>query len=232
MLINKLIIITGGTSGIGHAIAKYSNKDNATIIITSRNIDIHDNQIEIGKINKQYLDVSNSESITKFFNWIAKQQIRPEIFINNAGIGVFKDFTEISESEVKNIIDTNLMGSFLCAQQASKLMKTSGNGGRIINIGSIVELGGISLNSIYAATKAGVRAMSLVISQELYKYNITSTHIALGAVYSSIWDNREGFCRNDMLDVEHVAQAIINLIKLPHNVRIDYLEIVPPKKIL
>jgi NAD(P)-dependent dehydrogenase (short-subunit alcohol dehydrogenase family) len=231
MLKDILIVITGGKSGLGQTIAKKLHENLATVITTSREIPFNHNKIRLNAINHQYLDVTNADSVNKFFLWLSHQSLKPSVLINNAGIGIFKPIIEISLEEWNSIINTNLTGAFLCSKHAYKSMSKSG-GGRIINIGSVVELAGIEDNAAYAASKSGLRAMSFVISQEGRTANVTSTHITLGAVYSDIWKNRAGFNKEDMLDIEHVSEIIRYIASLPFNIRIDNLEITPSTKIL
>ncbi|HLX53888.1 MAG TPA: SDR family oxidoreductase, partial [Aquella sp.] len=178
-----------------------------------------------------YLDVTNASSIDQFFLWLSQQNQQLSILINNAGVGIFKPIIKISLEEWNTIIATNLTGAFLCSKHACILMNKSG-GGRIINIGSVVELAGIADNAAYAASKSGLRAMSFVISEEGRNTNITSTHITLGAVYSDIWKDRPGFNKKDMLNIEHVSETIKYIAGLSYDVRIDSLEITPATKIL
>lgn len=231
MLKDKLIVITGGKSGLGLAVAKKLQEKKATVITTTRDISFNYNKVIPNMINQQYLDVSDTNSVDKFFQWLNEQNQKLSVLINNAGIGIFKPLTEVNLDEWNLIINTNLTGAFLCSKQSCLLMKKTG-GGRIINIGSIVELAGIEDNGAYAASKSGLRAMSFVISAEGHKTNITSTHITLGAVYSDIWKERPGFNKEDMLNIEHVSDTISYIASLPCNVRIDNLEITPPTKIL
>jgi NAD(P)-dependent dehydrogenase (short-subunit alcohol dehydrogenase family) len=228
---NKLIIITGGAKGIGLAIAKKLITEAVTVVITSRQFEFKSDELKINAINQQFLDVTETATIDKFFAWVLQQDYELVGLINNAGIGVFKPFTDISLTEFNSIIATNLTGAFYCSQLAFKIMAQA-NGGRILNIGSIVELAGIKYNSAYAASKAGLKAMSLVINDEGIKDNISSTHVALGAVYSNIWAERGQFKPEQMLDIEHVANTISYLINLPPSVRVDYIEITPNTKIL
>ena len=230
MLKGKLVVITGGATGIGYAVSRELLKNHATVITTSRNFEFHNNKIIHNAINNQYLDVTSQTSIDQFFVWVSQQDIKMEVLINNAGVGIFKSFVEITPDEVNTVITTNLTGAFLCSQKAFLLMQLSG--GRIINIGSIVELAGVCDNSVYAASKSGLKGLSLVISEEGSRHNITSTHITLGAIYSDIWKYRPDFNKNSMLDISHVANIVKNIVELPYDVRIDTLEVTPKTKII
>ncbi|MCX8515002.1 MAG: SDR family NAD(P)-dependent oxidoreductase [Burkholderiales bacterium] len=228
---NKLIVITGGAKGIGLAIAQKLIAVPVTVIITSRQFDFTPQTLKINAVNQQFLDVNIPQTIQNFFTWLEQQDFELIGLINNAGIGIFKPFTDISLDEWNSVITTNLSGAFYCSQLAFKIMAKF-NGGRILNIGSIVELAGIKHNAAYAASKAGLKALSLVISDEGKNSNISSTHIALGAVYTDIWLERNQFKQEEMLNIEDVANTICYLVNLSPSVRVDYIEITPPKKIL
>lgn len=95
-----------------------------------------------------------------------------------------------------------------------------------------MDTAGVRDNSCYAASKRGLKGLSSVISEEGIKYNISATHISLGAIYSSIWEGRQEFSKNDMLNVEYVAKIISYIANQPASIRMDQIEITPPKKIL
>ena len=230
MLNEGVVLITGGTRGIGYAVAKKLANDNITTIVTSRENIFCEDEIKPNSINYQSLDVTNEASVDRLFSWISNQKFKLAVLINNAGVGVFKSLLETSLEDWNFVLTTNLSGAFLCSKQAFRLMQESG--GRIINIGSIVELSGTVDNSAYAASKSGLKSLSLVISEEGKNYNITSTHLTLGAVYSEIWKERAEFNVNDMLDIQHVANTISYIANLPSNIRMDTLEITPMTKIL
>ncbi len=226
-----LVVITGGARGIGKSIASSFLKEGAVVIVTSRNAKFTSSPVQEGNVNLQFLDVTNLNSVENFFKWLSDQKYVLSTFINNAGTGIFKPILETSLSEWEIIISTNLTGAFLCTKECFRIMQNL-NGGRIINIGSIADAIGIPCNSVYAASKSGLRGFSATLSEEGSINNIRVTYITLGAVYTDIWKKRKGFFKKDMIEKDNVSDIIIEIAKQPLNVRIDNIEITPGKKIL
>lgn len=226
---NKIALVTGGSRGLGKHIINKLLSNGITVISTSRKFQFDNStNIQDKKLIEQYLDVTNESSVNNLFSWIKSLNKELFVLVNNAGIGVFKSFLDIPLKEWELIIQTNLTGSFLCSREASKIMIQHG-GGRIINIGSIADKLPLPFNTAYGVSKAGLRSLSAIVNEE-YKFNkIRITHVCLGAVNTDIWDNREGFSTNDMLQPEVVADCITYLALLPLNVRLDNIEIFPEK---
>jgi len=230
---NQIAIITGGDRGLGKEIANKLIKNGIKVVVTSRsyefNTSCHDfnNQMLI----KQHLDVTNESSVTKFFAWVESSKKKSIILVNNAGVGIFKPFAETTLKEWECMIQTNLTGAFLCAREVSKIMLKHG-GGRIINMGSIVEKIPLTNNAAYGASKSGLRGLSNLLNEEYKRDKIRVTHVCLGASYTDIWRDREDFLKEDMLDPMVVADCIAFLAFLPLSVRLDNIEIFPEKGVL
>lgn len=228
----KTILITGANRGLGSAMAHKFIQRGHKVIATSRNYEfINHVTIAGGKVIKQHLDVTNENSVQQFFTWLNLLNIHLDALINNAGVGIFKPLAEITLDEWNRMIQTNLTGAFLCSKEAYKNMQ-SGNGGRIINIGSIAEKIPLQLNSAYGSSKAGLKALSAITNEEGKLEKIRVTHITLGATYTDIWKTRTDFKKEDMLNPELVADCISYIALLPLEIRIDKLEILPEKGIL
>src|SRR6185437_8477610 len=134
-----------------------------------------------------------------FFVWLESLGKKLAVLVNNAGIGVFKPFTDITLNEWNSMIQTNLTGAFLCSREATKLMLANG-GGRIINVGSIAEKIPLANNVAYGASKSGLKGLSNILNEEYKHDKIRVTHICLGATYTDIWADRPEFSKDNMLD--------------------------------
>jgi NAD(P)-dependent dehydrogenase (short-subunit alcohol dehydrogenase family) len=234
LLHNKLVLVTGGTRGLGLAIANALAAQGARVITTSRrsNVRLHPStQLKPGEIFVANLDVTKEKTVDQLFSWIDRAFKSLDVLINNAGVGVFKPTDQISSAEWHTTIDTNLTGSFLCAQAAFRLMKKQ-KSGRIINIGSICDHVALPDNIAYAASKYGLRGLTEVLNEDGKGFGIRATLVSPGAVYTEIWHGRKGFKRQDMLEPSDVAEAIVDIARKPARVRIDEIRIVPPKGIL
>jgi 3-oxoacyl-[acyl-carrier protein] reductase len=149
-----------------------------------------------------------------------------DILINNAGISSFKKFIDTKPEVFENIININLRGPFLCIQSVLPGMLKK-NSGIIINIISVSAIKTFTKSSAYAASKAGLLAMSRSLREEVRKYGIKIIDIFPGATETEIWskDSRDKF-RDKMMKTEDVAEAVFEVIKLSMNNRMHVEEIV------
>jgi 3-oxoacyl-[acyl-carrier protein] reductase len=180
----KIVVITGGTRGIGKGIAlRFADKDHF-VVVTGRSdgtkvVDaIRDNGGDGAYIK---LDASNEVSVQDCFAKIKEDFGGTDILINNAGIA--KDFLLMrSKSEDwKQVVDINLMGAMYCAQAATKQMVKK-KWGRIINLSSITALKGSPGQTVYSATKAALNGFTRSLAKELGSRNITVNSIAPGFI--------------------------------------------------
>ena len=228
----KTILITGGNGGLGKSIANKLVQLNHRVIVTSRAFEPkYEDIVSDNRLIKQYLDVTDECSVKQLFTWLTTSNIKLDILINNAGIGVFKPLVEITLDEWNSVIATNLTGAFLCAKEACKNMQVNG-GGRIINIGSVAEKIPLPDNAVYGASKGALKIFSAILNEEAGHEKIRATHITLGATYTDIWKTRLEFNKEDMLDPSLVADYISYIALLPLSIRIDHVEILPEKGIL
>ncbi|RZS90472.1 3-oxoacyl-ACP reductase FabG [Aquimarina brevivitae] len=180
---NKVAIVTGGARGIGKAISKLFAQEGATVIIWDLLPDgaqVAQDIVDKGqKATFTNISVTDKKAIEEEADRIHNSYGKIDILINNAGITKDRTLHKMSEEEWDAVIDVNLKGVFLCTQVVSKYMKDAGYG-RIISAASNVGLRGNFGQTNYAATKAGVIAMSKTWTMELGKYGITANAIAPG----------------------------------------------------
>ncbi len=180
---NKVAIVTGGARGIGKAISELFAQEGASVIIW----DLLDEGIQTadginnsgGKAEFLNISVTDKEAVNVAVKEIHSRYGKIDILINNAGITRDKTLQKMSEDEWDSVIDVNLKGVFLCTQAVSGYMKEAGYG-RIVSAASNVGLRGNFGQTNYAATKAGVIAMSKTWTMELGKYGITANAVAPG----------------------------------------------------
>ncbi len=228
----KTILITGGNGGLGKALANKLLKKGNTVIVTSRSFNFSEfKNSEENSLIPQYMDVTIEDSVKNLFSWMKSLNIKINVLINNAGVGIFKPLIETTLAEWNAIILTNLTGAFLCSKEAYISMKANG-GGRIINMGSIAEKIPLPLNTAYGASKSGLKGLSAILNEEGKLDKIRVTHVTLGATHTDMWNRREGFAKKDMLNVESVADYLSDIALLPLDIRIDNVEILPEKGVL
>ena len=177
MIDKSVMIITGTRKGIGKYLAEYYAEKGFRIIGCSRS----DIDYELDNYKHFCLDVSDESSVKKMFIEIRKEYGRLDILINNAGIASMNHVLITPLKEVKDILNTNFVGTFLCCREAIKLMKRN-KYGRIVNISSIhIPLATVG-TSMYGASKASVEQFSRVLAREVFQFGVTINLLSLSIV--------------------------------------------------
>ena len=182
----KTALVTGGSRGIGKAIALQLGKSFNVVVGYSSSKDSGDKVVaEIinsgGTASPVEIDVRNIESIENAFTTIEKEYGGVDVLVNNAGITKDNILPRLKEDDWNDVIDTNLSGSYRTSQRAIKHMMKS-KWGRIVYISSIVGMMGNQGQANYAASKAGLIGLSKSIAKEMGSRNITSNVIAPGYI--------------------------------------------------
>ena len=188
---SKHVIVTGGTRGIGAGITENFLKAGATVIaIYAGNDDaanaFKDKYSQYGeKLILKKFSVSNTNEVEAFFNDLEKTIPTLEILVNNAGIRRDNIVASMSEGDWDAVIDTNLKGTYNMTRFAVLAMMKN-RYGRIINMSSVGGKLGLPGQANYAATKAGQIAMSLSVSKEVAKRNITINNVCPGFIETEL----------------------------------------------
>ncbi|MDC0043409.1 SDR family oxidoreductase [Candidatus Pelagibacter sp.] len=185
---NKKILITGATGGIGKALVKKFLSLNGTVLATGTNIDKLDSlKKEFPEINILKFDISEHLKIEEFIENVSSQLVGLDILVNNAGITNDNLSLRMKNEEWQKVIDINLSSTFyLCKYAIKKMLKNKY--GRVVNITSIVGHTGNLGQSNYAASKAGIVAMSKSLAIEYAKKNITINCVSPGFIQSNMTD--------------------------------------------
>ena len=188
----KTALVTGGSRGIGKAIALQLGKSFNVVVGYSSSKDSGDKVVaEIinsgGTASPVEIDVTNIESIENAFTTIEKEYGGVDVLVNNAGITKDNILPRLKEDDWNDVIDTNLSGSYRTSQRAIKHMMKS-KWGRIVYISSIVGMIGNQGQANYAASKAGLIGLSKSIAKEMGSRNITSNVIAPGYIETDMTD--------------------------------------------
>ena len=167
----KVAMVTGASSGFGEHFAKILAARGAKVIVAARRVDRLESLVaeitaEGGEALAVAMDVTNSESIVTAFDQGEAAFGTITLVANNAGIAEVKSALKIDESSWDNMIDTNLKGVFIVAQQAAKRMMAAGVGGSIVNTASILGLRVSFGQSSYAASKAAVVQLTKSLALE------------------------------------------------------------------
>jgi len=218
VLLNKIVWITGASSGIGKATALALGAVGARVIVTSRT------QKDIDKVTGEIIknggtaisgccDITKKGEIERLVNTIVKTWGEINILINGAGLWAFNEITDISEHEWDMQLDTNLKATFLCTQAVLKGMKINKNG-HIINIISIAGEQPFNNCTAYCASKYGALGFTEALRLETRELGIKVTAVLPGATDTPGWKNTD-LDRGKMLSPASVAEAIVNVCSLP-----------------
>jgi len=186
---DKKILITGATGGIGKALVKKFLSLEGNVLATGTKIEKLDAlKKEFPKVNILKFDISNHSKIGEFIENVSSQLTGLDVLVNNAGINMDNLSIRMKDEEWKKVIDVNLGSTFfLCKYAIKKMLKNKY--GRIVNITSIVGHTGNLGQSNYAASKAGIIAMSKSLAIEYAKKKITINCVSPGFIQSKMTDN-------------------------------------------
>lgn len=183
---HKVVLVTGGSSGIGLATCKHLINQGCTVYGTSRkarNGDTHEG------IAMLHLDLSNSQSIKDAVQYVLDKQGRIDVLVNNAGIGFAGAVEDASSEEIEHVFKTNVFGVLECCRAVIPAMRKQG-GGWIINISSIAGEFGLPFRGVYCASKSALDLFSETLRMELQPAGIRVSIVQPGDVRTNINSNR------------------------------------------
>ena len=172
---SKIVLVTGGNRGIGLAIANQFLANGDTVIVTSRSGD------PVAGLNVVTCDVSDTASVEAAFTQVEANFGPVEVLVASAGITRDKLLVRMSDEDVDEVLNTNLVGAIRVARRATRAM-TQARSGRIIFISSVVALMGSAGQVNYAASKAGLVGAARSLARELGSRNVTANVVAPGFI--------------------------------------------------
>ncbi|PBJ09023.1 SDR family oxidoreductase [Flavobacterium sp. ACN6] len=178
---NKVVLITGGSSGIGKSIGEFLHQKGFVVYGTSRNPEKVLNSV----FPLVALDVRNSESIKTAVSKIIETSGRLDIVINNAGVGITGPLEEIPTEEIRNNFETNFFGPIEVMKAALPQMRKQ-NSGLIINITSIAGYMGLPYRSVYSASKGALELITEALRMEVKSFGVEITNVAPGDFATNI----------------------------------------------
>lgn len=234
------MLVTGAGSGIGAAIAVALLKDGHRVALAGRRAAaLAETGARAGVPEDAVLpvptDVTSAEEVESLFQAVRREFGRLDLLINNAGtFGTPAPLEDLPYAEWQKVIDTNLTGAFLCAQQAFRLMKDqSPQGGRIINNGSLSAHTPRPNAIAYTASKHAMTGLTKSLSLEGRKYNIACGQIDIGNAATDMAGSfSQGTLQADgtlkpepLMDVTHVVDGIRYMAGLPLEANVEFLTV-------
>jgi len=237
---NRVALVTGGGTGIGKAAAKSLLQAGYQVVITGRNLDKLQAALkDIGGTDANTLavasDVGDPDSVKQLFASLKAKFGRIDVLFNNAGTASPPvAMEELSYTQWMNVVNANLTGSFLCAQEAMRMMKAqSPKGGRIINNGSISANTPRPFSAPYTATKHAITGLTKSIALDGRADRIACSQIDIGNAATEMTQviskgviQADGSLKAEpTMDVEHVGQAVVQIANLPLESNILFMTI-------
>ncbi|MGA2273962.1 MAG: SDR family oxidoreductase [Bryobacteraceae bacterium] len=236
-LSGKLAVVTGGTRGIGRAIAERLLREGAAVAICGRS----DQSVEtalsalrpLGSVIGIAADVSQSDQVRVFFEAVDREFGGLDILVNNAGKGVFGKVADLTPEQWRANIELNLNGPFYCSREALARFRKRG-GGFIVNISSLAGKNPFSGGAGYNASKFGLNGFSEALMLDHRCDNVRVASIMPGSVdtgFSGGPSDRSGDT-SWMIAPEDVAEAVAMVLRMPARTLISRIEMRParPKK--
>ena len=226
----RVALVTGGSRGIGFAIARALVDAGASVAITGR--DPSALELARGQLGGQtialHADVQNERDAMRAVDETAGKFGGLDVLINNAGVGVFASVADMTPAQWRQVIETNLSGVFYCSHAAIPHLRTRG-GGWIVNISSLAGKNAFTGGAAYCASKAGLNAFSEALMQEVRHDNIRVSYVMPGSVATG-FTGRGGHEGSDWkLAPEDVAQTVMDLLAHPARSLASCVELRPSR---
>ena len=229
---SRVVLITGGTRGIGRAVAVALLKAGDTVAVTGTTEDgvvkAERELAQFGQVAAIVCNVREVSSAELAVRTAVARFGRLDVLVNNAGVGVGVPIADMAHDEWDRIIGTNITGVFNCCKAAIPHLRQRG-GGWIVNISSLSSKNPFAGGAAYCASKAAVNAFSEALMQELRDDNIRVTYVLPGSVATG-FSGREATSGSDWkLLPEDVAQAIVDVLDHPARSLPSRIEIRPSR---
>lgn len=230
-------MVTGGTRGIGEAIARRLDGDGFAVFISGSTEESTRGALarfakDGAAIRGFAADARREEDQKRLVESVAKEAGRLDVLVNNAGLGHFAPVDKLSPDQFREVLETNLFGAYYAVHYAAPLMKKNG-GGFIVNIASLAAVNPFAGGAAYNASKFGLLGFSEAAMLDLRHDGIRMATVLPGSVATEFGHSHGNRDPSWMLQPEDVAEAVADLVAFPGRAiasRIDLRPSRPPKK--
>ena len=236
---NRVALVTGGSRGIGFAIARRLGSNGFAVAISARSsegvasaIARLEKQVPSAKFAGKAADARSETDQKALVDFVGDTFGRLDVLVNNAGVGEFESVEKLEPERFRAVVETNLFGPYYATPFAVPLL-TKGGGGFIVNIGSLAAVNAFAGGSAYNASKFGLLGFSESSMLDLRHQGIRVAAILPGSVATEFGHSHGARDHSWMLTSDDVAEAVSDLIRFPDRAiasRIDLRPSRPPKR--
>jgi 3-oxoacyl-[acyl-carrier protein] reductase len=236
---NRVALVTGGSRGIGFAVARQLGADGFAVAISARNaegvasaIERLEKLVPSAKFAGTAADARSEGDQKALVDFVGNTFGRLDVLVNNAGIGEFESVEKLEPERFRAVVETNLFGPYYATYFAVPLLKRGG-GGFIVNIGSLAAVNAFAGGAAYNASKFGLLGFSESSMLDLRHQGIRVAAILPGSVATEFGHSHGSRDHSWMLSSDDVAEAVSDLIRFPDRAiasRIDLRPSRPPKR--
>lgn len=232
-LADRVAVVTGGSSGIGLAIAEALAREGARVAICARSsgdLDAAARRLREGgaEVMAETADVSDPASVSRFAGRVREELGPADVLVNNAGVGVFGELEELTVEDFDRVFDTNVRGVFLCTRAFVPHMAERGDG-VVVNIASLAGKNFFAGGSVYSGSKHAVMGLSKSLMVELRDRGIRVLTVCPGSVDTRFFDDPSAPDpdREKILSPREVAEVVRDAIRLSDRGTVSEVEIRP-----
>jgi NAD(P)-dependent dehydrogenase (short-subunit alcohol dehydrogenase family) len=226
---NRIALVTGGSRGIGRAVAETLLRAGARVAICGRNPESLEETVNalspLGEIRGTVADVALQSDVEQLFRFVDSNFSGLDILINNAGLGIFRSVADLTPDQWRRVVETNLHGAYYCAHEAVTRFRQRG-GGSVINISSLAGKNPFAGGAAYNASKFGLNGFAEAMMLDHRHDNIRVSTIMPGSVDTGFSLSASAGWKIAAADI---AQIVLTILEMPERTLISRVEVRPSR---